>query len=216
MPMAAMAMVALFVLTLPSSSYAMNILTLPLAAVSAFTLCLAYAHLNQEEPEKETFAPESADYSKAELHLHDEIYLSPGKPSAAVVLLSDGVQTLELQRPTKLNLQLQNRAIDGTVTVSVTSDNLLQLLSARQQWSFQAAQTPVINLPLELVAHADGAHHLHLFIEHVSATGAVNPRAMALQFNVGASPATMMYSKHSADNAEQPGVIRLQADEEIY
>lgn len=196
----------------------MNILTIPLTALGVFVLCLGYTHFGisaakddaQTQPTVEIRQPSVDEH---ELPAKD---LPHGKPATAIVLVTQGVQTLELMHSRRLDLVLQNHLRDGTINIRLEAGEALQLLSFNQQWTVDAATSPRIVLPIEVMADRNGEHHLHIFIDHHSPEGTRTARALAVEFKVGNAEETKLFSKHDAATSARPTTVVLKAEEEIF
>lgn len=192
----------------------MNILTIPLMALAAFVSCLVYLHFRSEDSHELAQWLPSAAMADEHPVVHPE--LPHGKPAAAIALVSDAVQTLELMHSKQLDVILQSHLSEGTVDIRLQTGESLQLLSATDQWSLNAAAHPRIVLPIEVIAQREGDHHLHIFISHLADDGTQTARALAVAFKVGEPEKMKLHSKHSAPSTLYSTTTVLEAEEEIY
>lgn len=198
----------------------MNILTIPLTALGVFVLCLTYARFGVNTTHESEQTRPGVELRQSLVHEHKlpSEELPHGKPAAAIALVTDGVQSLELMQSKKLDLVLQSRLGDGSVDIRLEAGGALQLLSASHKWTLDAATSPRIVLPIEVIAEDNGEHHLHIFIDHRNNDGKHTARALAIEFKVGAPEEMKLYSKHgtTATATAQPTNVVLKAEEEIF
>lgn len=188
----------------------MNIFTAFLVVASALSVPCA----NSQADESQGSQAQAQKYHRG--HEHAQASRSPGKPGAAITLLSESTQSLKLLQNTKLDLVLQSHLSDGTIDVSVKADDTLELLSLPRQWSFEATEDKPISLPIAVMARSNGVHHMHIFIHHRSAEGEVTHRAFAVEFSVGVSE-MQLFSKHNSTTINvHPEVVPLSAEEQVF
>lgn len=143
--------------------------------------------------------------------------LPHGKPAAAIGLISQGVQSLNLLENTQLELALQSHVADGTIEITIETDLALQLRSSQNHWIFSATEYAQMVLPIEVAAQSNGTHYLHLFIDHVDNAGVHTSRAFAVEFNVGVSEHIKLYAKQQSTAADaHPQIVPLTAQEQIF
>ena len=196
----------------------MNILTIPLVAVSAFSLYLAYTQLGSSRADQP--AVKSVEQLTKALATHEHgqhQVIIQGKPAAALGLISEGVQTLPLLQDQTIDVVLQNQLKDGSIYIEVASSDGLEVLSSKREWYFDAAENPQIHLPVELIATQNGVHHLNVFIQYQTDQGENSARALAVEFKVGQDKdnSVKLYAKHENNETFAP-VVSLKAKEDVY
>lgn len=148
---------------------------------------------------------------------HPQGSLPHGKPAAAIGLISQSIQSLNLLQRTELELVLQSHVADGTVEITIETDDALQLHSSLSQWTFSAAGNAQMVMPLEVAAQSNGTHYLHLFINHIDSAGMHTSRAFAVEFNVGVSEEVKLYAKQESIGVDaHPQVVPFTAQEQIF
>jgi hypothetical protein len=197
----------------------MNILTIPLVAIGIFCVALSYHQLNDDKKVSPTpIAPSANEHAghDHENQTQGDDWRSPGKPSASIELVSEGIYALGLMQPKSLEVVLQSHLTEGTVTVTIQTDGPLQLVSATREWSFDLAKNQEMTLPIEVIANSGGVHHMNIFIEHQAVDGTQTPRALAVEFKVGSGVEPVYSKQEISASATYPTVISLPVAEEIY
>jgi hypothetical protein len=180
----------------------MNILTIPLTAVGLFALVVTYQHIK----------------------------ITPAQKDAqAVPTINVNADDHEKRSPGKIDVVLQSDLSAGKVRISVVPDESLALVSPTHEWTFDAAQSTQMILPVELFASSNGVHHLNIFVREIRAdtdqaapgdegiNDEVSARALAIEFSVGQSAGMSLLEKHEISSSEAyPKMVRLNGKEEIY
>lgn len=194
----------------------MKLLAIPLIALTAFVLCLTYIQFNSDvSPENGVDWPLG---HSPEAHQHETAQhkVPHGKPAAAITLISEGVQAIELMNSTQLELVLKSQVSDGIIDIRLKVDEALQLLSTTTQWSFDPAENSQLVLPIEVIAQRNGNHYVHLFIDHHALDGTHTARALAVEIKVGNLEEFQLFSKHSSPPPPSSATTSLKAEEEIF
>lgn len=147
---------------------------------------------------------------------HEHASVSPGKPAAAITLVSESMQPLKRLQSTKLEVVLESHLHDGTIDIAIKVDDPLEFLSLSRQWSFTATDGKRIILPIDIMAKSNGVHYMHIFVHHRSAEGEVTPRAFAVEFSVGVNDMQLFSKNDSTTTNPFPKVVQLPAEEQVF
>lgn len=150
-------------------------------------------------------------------HPYNDVHAhrSPGKPAADVGLGNAGLQSLALHEEKTIELQVQSHLGEGTLRVMLETSPDLQLLSSETEWRFELDGAETFQVPVTLLAHREGQHYVHLFVEHIDTDGTTSARALATEFRVGMPLVQKTYAK-SFHMGSQDSVVSLPGRETIY
>lgn len=183
-------------------------------------------------PERATKNPVHQHLSALPHHNHNAgVLLSPqalqqqiehdrrhhGKPGAEVFLEGRQTFTLEAGQAKTVTLKLRSDNTSDKLWVDIQPSPGLTLISATQQWQLDLSEKQQLVLPVEVMAHEDGEHYLHLYVTQRNAEGQLSTRALASAFKLGEQAQDLVhYYKSEHSHKAGPTYRSMPAQETIY
>lgn len=138
---------------------------------------------------------------------------SPGKPGAAVSLKNSQPLFLTKTGIYEYGIDLLSRFSAGLMTVTVSSNSTVELISTQSQFEFSPDASGEYHIPLTIHVREPGRHYIQLHIS-LNEIDRVSTRALTAIVQVGESSSKLQKTTQ-ASSASTESVISLPAQETI-